>query len=81
MKTLTDVVADRILKYLGENNMTQYRLAQKSGLPKETIKSIMRRQTKNVTLKTIMMICEGFGITLLEFLDDESFKPENLDLE
>ena len=81
MKTLTDVVADRILKYLGEKNMTQYRLAQKSGLPKETIKSIMRRQTKNVTLKTIMMICEGFGITLLEFLDDESFKPENLDLE
>lgn len=81
MKSLTDVVANRILKYLEEQNITQYRLAQKSGVPKETIKSIMRRQTKNVTLKTIVMICEGFGISVLEFLDDEAFKPENLDLE
>ena len=81
MQSLTEVVANRILKYLEEQNMTQYRLAQKSGVPKETIKSIMRRQTKNVTLKTIVMICEGFGISVLEFLDDEAFKPENLDLE
>lgn len=81
MQSLTDAVANRILKYLEEQNMTQYRLAQKSGVPKETIKSIMRRQTKNVTLKTIVMICEGFGISVLEFLDDEAFKPENLDLE
>jgi len=81
MKKLIDVVVDRILKYLGEQNMTQYKLAQKSGLPLSTVKSIMQRRTKDINMQTLFQICEGFGISVLEFLDDEAFKPENLDLE
>lgn len=81
MKTLNDVVVERICKFLGEKNITQYRLSILSGVPFPTIKSIMQRRTKGITLKTIIMIASGLGITPSEFLDTESFLAENLDIE
>ena len=81
MKTLNDVVVERLCYYLGKNELTQYKLAQLSGVPFPTIKSIMQRITKGITLKTIIMIANGLGITPAEFINDSSFQAENLDLE
>lgn len=81
MKTLNDVVVERICKYLGEQNLTQYKLSQLSGVPFPTIKSIMQRRTKGISLKTIIMLAQGFNITPSEFINDEMFLADNLDLE
>ena len=81
MKKLIDLVVDRLCVYLEKKNMTQYRLAIKSGLPLSTVKSIMQRRTKDINLTTLYMICEGLGISVLEFLDDKSLLPENVDWE
>lgn len=81
MKTINDAVVERLLKYIAEKNITQYRLAMLSGIPFPTIKSIMQHRTKDVSLKTIIMLAEGLGISPSEFLDDESFCAKNLDLE
>ena len=66
---------------MGERDLTQYRLAQLSGLPFPTVKSIMQRRTKGVSLKTVIMLAHGLGITPAEFLDDEAFYAENLRLD
>ena len=81
MKTLNDVVVERLCKYLGEKNITQYKLSQLSGVPFPTIKSIMQRRTKGIALKTIIMLAYGLGITPSEFINDEMFLADNLDLE
>ncbi len=81
MKTINDVVVDRLCKFMGEQNLTQYKLAQLSGIPFPTIKSIMQRRTKGITLKTIIMLADGLGITPSEFINDKSFLAENLELE
>lgn len=81
MKTINDVVIERLCKYMGEKNLTQYKLAQLSGVPFPTIKSIMQRRTKGISLKTIIMIADGLGISPSKFLDDPSFEAENLDLD
>ena len=81
MKTLNEVVIDRLNFYMGKLNLTQYALAQKSGVPFPTVKSIMQRRTKGITLKTVIMLACGVGVTVSEFLDDESFRCENLELE
>lgn len=81
MKKLNEVVVERLCKYLGEMNITQYRLSQLSGVPFPTIKSIMQHKTKGITLKTIIMLANGFGITPSEFINHEMFLAENLDLE
>lgn len=81
MKNLNDVIVERLCKYLGERNLTQYKLAQLSGLPFPTIKSIMQKRTKGISLKTIILLAHGLGITPSEFINDHSFLPENLNLE
>ncbi len=74
-------VALRISKLLIEKNMTLYRLEQKSNILHGTMMCIMNERNKNVTLKTVMQLAEGFDMTLLEFLDDKLFTKENINLE
>lgn len=81
MKTINDVVVERLCKFMGERNLTQYKLSQLSGIPFPTIKSIMQRRTKGITLKTIIMLSDGLGIKPSEFIDDPAFLAENLKLD
>lgn len=81
MKTLNDAVRERLLKYMGERDLTQYRLAQISGVPFPTLKSIMQRRTKGMSLKTIILLADGLNVSLSEFFDDECFSIDNLVLE
>lgn len=81
MKTLNEVVVERLCKYMGERNLTQYKLAQLSNLPFATIKSIMQRRTKGISLKTIILLSSGLNISPSEFIAGEEFQAENLDLE
>ena len=74
-------VALRIGKLLKERNMTLYRLEQNSGILHGTMMCIMNERNKNVTLKTIMQLARGFDITLIEFLNDEIFTDENLEID
>lgn len=80
MKTLNDVIVERLYKYMTDD-MTQYKLAQLSGIPFATIKSIMQRRTKGISLKTVILLANGLNITPSEFIDDQSFLAENLDLD
>ena len=81
MKTLSDIVRERINKYLGEKNLTQYRLAELSGLPFATIKSIMQKRTKGISLKTILLLAKGFGMTGSEFINDKLFNPDDINFD
>lgn len=81
MAKLINVVVDKILFYLNARNMSQYSLAQKSGLPLSTVKSIMQRRTKDINLQTLFQICYGLEISPSEFLNDKTFDIQQLDLE
>ena len=81
MKNLNNVIVERLNKYLDEKKLTQYRLAELSGVPFATIKSIMQRRTKTINLKTIILLSSGLGIIPWEFICDDSFLADNLDLD
>ncbi len=81
MKTINDAIVERLYKYMNEQNLTQYKLAQLSGVPFPTLKSIMQRKTSNITLKTVILLARGLNISLNEFLDETIFNCNNLDLE
>ena len=81
MKTINEAVVERLLFLMNERNLTQYKLAQESGVPFATIKSIMQRRTKNITLKTISMLADGLKISPAEFLEDKTFQVENLKID
>ena len=79
--TVNDAVANRISKLLRENDISQYRLEQKSGIQHGSMQCIMNGRNKTVTLSTVMMLAKGFDMTLTEFLDDEIFSSHDLEIE
>lgn len=81
MKKINIAIIDRLNKYMEEQKLTQYKLANLSGVPFPTIKSIMQRRTTGISLKTIILLSKGLGITASEFLNCPDFIADNLDLE
>ncbi len=79
--TVCQAVAKRVNKLLQEKNMSQYRLEKNSGIQHGTMNSIMSAKNKGIELNTVMMIARGFKMTLLEFLDDEIFLSEDMEIE
>ena len=73
MDTYT-AVKNRILQLLGEKNMSIHRLAMESAVPPSSIKNILYGKSQNPGIVTLKMLCDGFGITLIEFFDTPEFK-------
>lgn len=80
-KTINEAIINRLLKFMGEKDISQYKLAQLSGIPYATIKSIMQRRTNSINLKTLLLLINGLDISILEFFNDDCFLAENLDLD
>lgn len=79
--TVNDAVAKRVSKLLKQNNMSQYRLEQESGIQHGSMQCIMNGRNKTVTLSTVIMLAKGFNISLTEFLDDDLFSSEDLEID
>lgn len=79
--TVNDAVVKRVLALLNDKHMTQYRLEQLSGIQHGHMQWIMSGKSKTVTLSTVLMLAKGFDMTITEFLGDDLFLYENLELE
>ena len=66
-------VAERILQLCEERNWALNALARRSAIPPSTLKNIINGESKNPGIVTIMLLCDGLGISLAEFFDAESF--------
>lgn len=73
MDTYT-TVKNRILQLLGEKNMAIHRLAMESAVPPSSIKNILYGKSQNPGIVTLKMLCDGFGITLVEFFNTDEFR-------
>ena len=72
------LIAKRTKRLMKERNWTQYQLAQQSGVPRSTISYTLNSKGETLKTDTILNICRGFGISLMEFFNDPSFLPENI---
>ena len=72
-------VSQRIQELLVQNDMTRYRLAVLSGLPRSTVSNIVNCTYPSVKLSIIHDLCQGFGIDIQEFFSSPLFNEENLD--
>ena len=76
---LSDGIRERIKYYLKRNNMNIWALCKATGIPCSTISTFMSGKTELIKLDTLLHICEGFGITLTEFFQDDIFKEVEQD--
>ncbi len=76
---LSDAVRNRIRFYQDKKQMSLWALFKASGVPMSTLAAFMSQRTELIKLDTLLHICEGFGITLTEFFEDEVFKEVEQD--
>lgn len=73
MNTYT-TVKNRITQLLGERNMSIHRLAMESAVAPSSIKNILYGKSQNPGIVTLKMLCDGFGISLVDFFDTKEFR-------
>ena len=78
--TTNDAVAIRISKLLKEKGITLYRLEQKSGVYHGAMDRILKGQNRTIELSTTFKLASGFDMSIYEFLDDEIFRSEELEI-
>lgn len=80
MYNVNHALALRIKELLKEKNMTRYKLAMNSGVSHSTLKNIMHETVNDNKLSTTILIANGFGMTVSEFLNSPLFYEENLNI-
>lgn len=60
----------RLRRLMDQQGMSVYRLAQKAELSWNTIDNILKKDI-NPTVHTLELLCNGLGITLIQFFDEE----------
>ena len=69
----------KLKELLEKTGWSEYKLAKESGLSESTVANIFRRNTVP-SIATLEAICNGFWITLSQFLSEEEMVELTLDL-
>ena len=67
------LVKNRILFLLEEKKMSIHKLAIESAVAPSSIKNILYGKSQNPGIVTIKMLCDGFGISIIEFFNTKEF--------
>ena len=76
---LNEAVSLRLSELLQEQEMTQYQLFTRSGVPKSTIHNILHCTYDSVNLRIIHELCQGLSISIPMFFQSPLFDEINLD--
>ena len=76
---ISEAMSKKLLKICDERKISINKLATTCLLTQSTVKNIIECNSVNPKLLTIVRICDGLGISLKEFFDDELF--DNIDRE
>ena len=56
-------------------------LARISAVPASTVKNIVYGVSRNPGIVTLKMLCDGLGITLIEFFDTKEFRESDQEIQ
>lgn len=71
---LSNAIRKRIIELCIKGNITLHQLSLRAGISYSTLNSFINGKTKSPKVVTILHICEGLGIELKDFFDDNIFK-------
>ena len=66
-------VAQRIIDLCSEYEIAVNSFANQSGISPSTVYSMLNEKSQNPGVVSLQKICDGLGITLREFFDDDIF--------
>lgn len=76
---ITQSVKARIENLCTERNISLNKMCIICGITQSSVNNIINRKQKDVSLLTIVKICNGLNITINDFFNDEIFKKDILE--
>ena len=77
---LNNAFALRVRQILKDKKMTQYKLAQETGLYHSTMTDILNCKYQTPNFRNMALIIRALGVTMSEFFDCELFDFDNLEI-
>ena len=78
---LNKAFALRVREILKIKNMTQYKLAQETGLYHSTMTDILNCKYQTPNFKNIMLIIKALDMSMSEFFNSELFNFDKLEID
>lgn len=71
--TIGEAVKERILQLCAEHDMSINKLSTISGVTQSTVNNIVSGRNNSTTVATIQKLCDGLGITIVDFFTTDLF--------
>ena len=71
---IAQATKERIEQLVSDKGLNFCQLANISGIPYTTVKSIIYSQSNNPGISTIKKICDGLDISITDFFDTDTFR-------
>ena len=72
--TIGEAVKKRILELCEQQDLSVNKLCINSGVTQSTVNNIISGRNNSATISTIKKLCDGLGISIIEFFDSDIFK-------
>lgn len=69
-----EAVKQRILSLLKEKNMSINKVCILGNLTTSTLNTMLNNKGEYCSVRTLQKVCQGLGITLYDFFNDDIFK-------
>jgi len=80
-QTASQAIRQRIQELLLQKKMSQYRLEQLSGISHSQMGFIMKDRNRSMSFTTVLQLCRGFNMALVEFFDSPQFNLDLIDID
>lgn len=71
--TIGEAVKERILELCQEHDISVNKLSNISGVTQSTVNNIVSGRNNSTTVSTIKKLCDGLGISIIDFFSSELF--------
>ena len=69
-----EAVKLRILNICRQRDISVNKLCTISGVTQSTLNNLVSGRNNSLTISTIKKLCDGLGMTIVEFFDSEEFR-------
>ena len=76
--TFTQLISKCTRQLLKARRWKPYQLARRSAIPCSTLSYVLRERNKNMKVETLVNVCRGLDMRVVDFFDDSLFEPENI---
>ncbi len=71
--TIGEAIRQRIIDLCQQHDISINKLSSISGVTQSTVNNIVSGRNNSATVSTIKKLCDGLGITIIEFFDSDLF--------